>query len=189
MAQATWEKQAVGLEYEKIIKKKSTNWKFLVGGGLILASVLYLIISSTISGASYFITVEDLLANPEYVGQRVRISGAVLGHTIEYDSKNLILDFTISHIPDEYDNLAEALHQSVNDPTMAQIPVHIENQVKPDLLRHEAQAIVTGYLGEDGVFYASELNLKCPSRFDDGSSSQNLADDIDYSEEYSDYAG
>jgi cytochrome c-type biogenesis protein CcmE len=37
----------------------------------------------------------------------------------------------------------------------------------PDLLRHEAQAIVTGRLGEDGVFNADELLLKCPTRYED----------------------
>jgi cytochrome c-type biogenesis protein CcmE len=31
----------------------------------------------------------------------------------------------------------------------------------PDLLRNEAQAIMTGHIGEDGVFYAEELLLKC----------------------------
>src|SRR4030065_150414 len=38
---------------------------------------------------------------------------------------------------------------------------------KPDLLRHEAQAIVTGKMGEDGVFYADELLLKCPTRYEE----------------------
>ncbi|NJL57955.1 cytochrome c maturation protein CcmE [bacterium] len=33
----------------------------------------------------------------------------------------------------------------------------------PDLLQHEAQAILTGTLGDDGVFYATELLLKCPA--------------------------
>lgn len=192
MAQATWEKQAGSTEYEKVISKKNSSWKFLAGGGLILATVLYLVISSTLSNASYFMTVDELLSDPSHVGQRVRITGAVLGHTIEYDSENLILDFTISHIPDDYDNLAEALHLSVNDPTMTRITIHLENEVKPDLLKNEAQAIVTGYLGEDGIFYASELNLKCPSRFDDGSNplSESVNTDAeDYSTEYSDYSG
>ena len=39
--------------------------------------------------------------------------------------------------------------------------------VKPDLLRKEAQAIVTGELGEDGVFYANELLLRCPTRYEE----------------------
>jgi cytochrome c-type biogenesis protein CcmE len=38
---------------------------------------------------------------------------------------------------------------------------------RPDLLRHEAQAIVTGRMGEDGVFYADELLLKCPTRYEE----------------------
>jgi cytochrome c-type biogenesis protein CcmE len=37
---------------------------------------------------------------------------------------------------------------------------------KPDLLKNEAQAIVTGKVGADGVFYADELLLKCPTRYD-----------------------
>jgi cytochrome c-type biogenesis protein CcmE len=38
---------------------------------------------------------------------------------------------------------------------------------KPDLLRNEAQAIMTGHLGEDGIFYAEELLLKCPTRYEE----------------------
>jgi cytochrome c-type biogenesis protein CcmE len=37
--------------------------------------------------------------------------------------------------------------------------------VKPDLLKHESQAIIRGRLGEDGRFYADEVLLKCPSRY------------------------
>jgi cytochrome c-type biogenesis protein CcmE len=39
--------------------------------------------------------------------------------------------------------------------------------VKPDLLQNEAQAIVTGELGEDGIFYANELLLRCPTRYEE----------------------
>ena len=30
----------------------------------------------------------------------------------------------------------------------------------------EAQAVMTGHLGADGVFYASELLLKCPTKYE-----------------------
>jgi cytochrome c-type biogenesis protein CcmE len=43
---------------------------------------------------------------------------------------------------------------------------------KPDLLRNEAQAIMTGRIGPDGVFHADELLLKCPSRYSDEVPSQ-----------------
>ena len=43
----------------------------------------------------------------------------------------------------------------------------VYNGVKPDLLRNEAQAIMTGRLGQDGKFYADELLLKCPTKYEE----------------------
>jgi cytochrome c-type biogenesis protein CcmE len=34
-------------------------------------------------------------------------------------------------------------------------------------LKNEAQAIVEGYLDEDGIFRANNLMLKCPTRYSD----------------------
>jgi cytochrome c-type biogenesis protein CcmE len=62
--------------------------------------------------------------------------------------------------------LAEVLFQAVNDPSRQRISV-VYNGPKPDLLRGEAQAIMTGRLGEDGIFYADELLLKCPTRYEE----------------------
>jgi len=39
--------------------------------------------------------------------------------------------------------------------------------VRPDQLKNEAQAIVTGTLRADGVFEAEELLLKCPTRYEE----------------------
>ncbi len=168
MAQTTWEKVAAPAGHATQAGASSARWKYLLGGVLLLGAVVFLVISNTLSGARYFITVEDLLAEPEYVGQTVRISGAVLGESIEYDSRNLTIRFTISHIPQDLDNLALALHESVNNPLLPRVEIYIENEVKPDLLQHEAQAILTGTLGADGVFHATELLLKCPSRLEEG---------------------
>ena len=164
------------------LAKRGGRWKFLVGGGLIIAAIAYLVISSTMSGARFFITVEEIATNPEYLGQEVRISGAVIGDTILQetqlvsDRQTNVITFTISHIPQEFENLAEALNLSVNDPTAERITVYYEGPM-PDLLQHEAQAILTGEMGADGIFYANELLLKCPSRFEDGSSNENLGED------------
>jgi cytochrome c-type biogenesis protein CcmE len=38
---------------------------------------------------------------------------------------------------------------------------------KPDLLQEHAQAIVEGHLGADGKFYADNLLLKCPTRYEE----------------------
>lgn len=162
MAEAAWEKSAA-----PALKTGTGRTKFLIGGVLILVAVVYLIITGTSAGARYYITVNELVGNPEYVGKSVRISGAVVGDTIQYDSRNLIMDFDIAHLPNEYENLAYTLYLAANDPDATRLSIHIENQVKPDLLQHEAQAILTGTMGEDGVFYATELLLKCPTRFEE----------------------
>jgi cytochrome c-type biogenesis protein CcmE len=52
------------------------------------------------------------------------------------------------------------------DEDAARLKVMYEGPM-PDLLRHEAQAIVTGRVGDDGVFYAEELLLKCPTRYEE----------------------
>jgi len=165
--QLTWEKPQAENVQPKAKSSGIERFKFLIGGLLILGAVGYLLFSSTMSGARFFITVDDIVTDPAYVGETVRLSGAVVGESIEYDSENLTLAFTISHIPTEFDDLATALHESVSDPTQSRIPVFMEDEVKPDLLQHEAQAIMTGTLGADGVFYADELLLKCPSRFEE----------------------
>jgi cytochrome c-type biogenesis protein CcmE len=169
MAQTTWEKVNQPAQPRR---PGGERLKFLIGGLLILGAVAYLIISNTLSGARFFITVEELLNNPDYVGKTVRVSGAVIGDTIQYDGENLIIQFTMSNIPAEFEDLATALHESVNDPNAMRIPVRVENEVMPDLLQHEAQAILTGTLGEDGVFHATELLLKCPTRFSEAGPEQ-----------------
>jgi cytochrome c-type biogenesis protein CcmE len=147
--------------------------KFLLGGLLILASVVYLIASSTKASAEYFYTVDELNARGDSaVGESLRISGAVVGDTVQYDPDTLTLTFEIAHVPGDPDEiealggLAEVLKQAALDPTRARIKAQYVGP-KPDLLRSEAQAIMTGKLGEDGVFYAEELLLKCPTRYEE----------------------
>ena len=146
--------------------------KFIVGGLLMLAAVVYLIASNLTAQAEYFMTVDELLARQsELTGRNIRVSGAVIGDTIEYDGHEL--SFTIVHIPDsaaeleEDGGLAEVLHEAVTNPDAQSVTVVLYDEPKPDLLQHEAQAIVTGTMGDDGVFYADELLLKCPTRYDE----------------------
>jgi len=151
---------------------KASRSKFIVGGLLILAAVVYLIASSTAAAAQYFHTVEELNElGDSVVGKSLRVSGAVVGEA-DYDPETLTLTFTVAHLPgdnqllEEEGGLAQALHNAVTDPDRARLQV-VYVGVKPDLLQNEAQAIMTGQLGEDGVFYADELLLKCPTRYEE----------------------
>lgn len=172
MANIAWEKTHAEA---KPTTRKLGNLKFVIAGGLILAAVAYLMVSGTAGGARYFMTVDEVVKG-DFVGQTVRLTGAVIGDTIQYDDKNLIIDFTIAHVPQDPQDLAKALHDAVHNPEAAHLKIHIENQVKPDLLQHEAQAILTGKMGADGVFYASELLLKCPSRFGEADPAQAIGE-------------
>ncbi len=147
--------------------------KFLLGGLLILAAVVYLIASSTQASAEYFMTIDELKAEGSAaVGKSLRLSGAVIGDTIQYDPQTLTLTFEVAHVPGDNNEieaqggLAKVLYDAVNDPARQRVKV-VYKGVKPDLLRGEAQAIMTGHIEADGTFYADELLLKCPTRYEE----------------------
>lgn len=147
--------------------------KFVIGGFLILGAVVFLIWSSTVANSEYFLTIDELNAKgSEIVDRNLRVSGAVIGETISYDAQTLTLTFEVAHVPgdqavlEDEGGLAQALHQAVVDPTRSRMKIVYIGPM-PDLLRHEAQAIVTGKLGEDGVFHADELLLKCPTKYEE----------------------
>ena len=147
--------------------------KFILGGLFILAAVIFLIASSTQASAEYFMTIDELRSEGRAViGKSLRASGAVVGDSIQYDPETLTLSFEVAHVTGDNDEieaqggLAFVLHEAVTDPARARLQV-LYTGPKPDLLRDEAQAIMTGHLGEDGIFYADELLLKCPTKYEE----------------------
>jgi cytochrome c-type biogenesis protein CcmE len=152
--------------------KKKPNLKLIIGGAVILGAVLYLIISSTLANANYFMTVSELLTQKqELVGKNIRMSGAIIGSSIVYDPQKMDLSFQVAEIPGDYKEidrrggLAQVLAEAVNDPTLPRLTIHYQGP-KPDLMKDEAQAIVTGSLDQNSVFQATELLMKCPSKYE-----------------------
>jgi cytochrome c-type biogenesis protein CcmE len=147
--------------------------KFMIGGILILGAVVFLIWSSTVATSEYFLTVNELNEKgSKIVDKNLRVSGAVLGDSIQYDADSLTLTFEVAHVPGDnaeieaLGGLADVLHQAVIDPSRERMKVVYVGPM-PDLLRNEAQAIMTGHLGADGIFYAEELLLKCPTKYEE----------------------
>lgn len=158
--------------------KSGGRVKFIIGGALIFAAIIFLIISSTKANAQYFYTIDELFSKgPTSVGQNVRISGAVIGDSIQYDPKSLSLHFTVANVPadnkqiETEGGLAAVLHAAVTDPSRTRMQV-VYSGPKPDLLRDEAQAIMTGHIDGNNVFYADELLLKCPTKYEEAVPSQ-----------------
>lgn len=155
------------------INKKSNRLKFIIGGALFIIAVILLVISATQATAEFFITVKELQTSDEALfGQNLRVSGAVLGDSIFFDSTTGYLHFTIAHIPgddgeiQQNGGLSAVLHQAVNDPDNPRLEVIYEGP-QPDMLNDEAQAILTGTLNSEGIFVAEELLLKCPAKYEE----------------------
>jgi cytochrome c-type biogenesis protein CcmE len=161
-----------------VINIKRGSLKFILGGGLILVAIAYLIFSSTHASAEYFMTVDELKAKGSAaVGQSLRVSGAVDGSTIQYDPKAMTLSFEVIQVPGDnatiaaQGGLAAVLHAAVSDPARARLSVAYTGP-KPDLLKNEAQAIMTGRVDQAGIFHADELLLKCPTKYEEAVPSQ-----------------
>ncbi len=146
--------------------------KFWLGGGAILAAIVALVVVSMQSTQQYFYSVNEV-TDPATgaAGKILRVTGAVLGDTIQVNAETLEISFAIANVPTDdaevqaAGGLAAVLHAAAIDPNAAQMRV-VYVGPKPDLLKNEAQAIVVGKLGADGVFYADELLLKCPTRYE-----------------------
>lgn len=152
---------------------KSPKWKYFIGGALFVIAVILLVISATRATAEFFMTIEELQrSQTNLTGENLRVSGAVLGESITYDTETGLLHFTIAHIPADEEEiealggLGAVLHHAANDSDMPRLDV-VYQGAQPDMLRHEAQAIVTGSLTADGVFMAEELLLKCPTKYEE----------------------
>ncbi len=125
------------------------NLKFLIGGGLVIALVVTLIVQATMSTGAYYLTVTELNAQQAtLVGERVRVSGAVVADSEDWNAQEVTLRFAI------------------HDESGAQLPIVFYGP-RPDNFQRAAEAIVEGQLLADGSFKADTLLLKCPSRYEE----------------------
>ena len=129
-------------------KAANKRVKFIIGGAVIALALVYLIFTTTQSTASYFLTVEDLYDKGSTIYDRnVRVSGMVVGDSVDFNSSDLILRFEIVGESGET------------------LPVYF-NGPKPDQMRQDAEAIIQGKF-DGNEFTAQELLLKCPSRYEE----------------------
>jgi len=123
------------------------RWKFLVGGVIIVALAAYLVVTSLGSSGAYYLTIGEVKSKASTLRHRnVRVAGKVIGESIRWDAETMNLGFTMR---DETGTLEVRYHGP-----------------RPDNLEDGADAVVEGRLGNDGVFLADNLLLKCPSRYE-----------------------
>jgi cytochrome c-type biogenesis protein CcmE len=79
--------------------------------------------------------------------RNVRVAGFVVGESIVWEPRDLHLAFELT---DESGQLSV-----------------VYKGARPDMFRDEAEVVVEGKMGPDGVFEARTMMLKCPSKYEE----------------------
>ena len=120
--------------------------RFYIGGAIVLTAIAYLSYAGFAGGATYYYTVGELFEmGTSTGGENIRVSGEVAPGSVQQEAAGRTLGFTIT---DGEENL----------------PV-VYQGVVPDAFTVGGEVVVEGHLGPDGVFQASTLLAKCPSRY------------------------
>lgn len=120
--------------------------KFLIGGIILFLAIGYLgLIGFNSSATFYYMTSELLEQGSSVYGETVRVNGDVVPGSLEQDGVGSALRFTISD-------------------GKGSLPV-VYRGVVPDTFKVGAEVVVEGKLNSTGIFQASTLMPKCPSRY------------------------
>ncbi len=130
-----------------------------VTGIIVIAILAVVVISGNTTGA-YSSTVADVTKNPELVGKRVKVSGAVV--PASWDKQSNPMKFVIKDEKDSADS----------GPT---VKVIYTGGV-PSTFGDGVVAIVTGELSADGTIQATEMITKCPSKYESAEGAMPVAD-------------
>ncbi len=125
-------------------KRARRQMGMIIGGIIILAVLGWLVYSSIEGSTTQYLTVGGLKAEGPS-DRMVRVSGLVVDQTIDWDPQRTILQFEIA---DENGSL----------------PI-LYRGVRPDMLQDGTQAVVEGRYTTSGVFEATAVLVKCPSKY------------------------
>ena len=129
-----------------VVRSGGKRRRLLIGGIVILVALGYLIYSAASGSAAYYVTIGEL-AEGGPTRRNVRVSGNVVGESIVWEAREMRLQF-----------------EMVDD--SGRLPV-VYDGARPDMFRDEAEVVVEGKLGADGVFEARTMLLKCPSKYEE----------------------
>jgi cytochrome c-type biogenesis protein CcmE len=122
--------------------------KLLLGAFLILGAIAAFAFTSLQGNQQYFLTLTELKSKGDVATkQTVRIGGNLMANTTKVNSRDVTAQFTLT---DESNNV---------------VPVYYKG-VLPDTFEKSTQVIAEGKLDGSGVFQASLVLAKCPSKYD-----------------------
>lgn len=128
----------------------SKKVKLIIVFSLFFGVIGTLVYTSIGNAATFYMTVDELKENEEEaIGKPIKVSGKIVGDTIEFNSDKILLTFELRG----------------DDDVTYRVPIQYEG-AKPDTLNDGWEAIVEGELKPDGTLVASELLVKCPSKYE-----------------------
>lgn len=132
-------------------RTKKKQRKFLVGFGLVIAAIGYLIYTGATDATMYYLTVSELKAAIETgdvaYDENMRLHGRVVNGSIRRGDVGSLRIRFIAHEGG------------------VQAPV-VYTGVVPDTFRDDSEVVVEGGYGRDGTFNAHTLYAKCPSKYE-----------------------
>lgn len=121
--------------------------RYLIGGGIIILAVAYLIMISLNSSVSYYLTVSELMdKSSELKNTKVRVIGKIVDDSIQWNAEDLELEFEISEGGQT-------------------LPV-VYNGAKPAGFEPSSDILVEGKYRPDQAFSANQLIMRCPSKYE-----------------------
>ena len=126
--------------------------KFLLGAGIIVASVIFLIASGVKETGVYFLTPTELVnkveADPTFYDVGIKVGAKVVPGSIRRDDAARRVDFAVSDGAKQF----EVTYVGIVPDTFTDA--------------NDIEVIVEGKYGRDGVFRATEVLAKCGSRYE-----------------------
>lgn len=126
--------------------------KFVIIIAAIVATLAWMGVSGVQESATYYVTLEELLALDNTASKRIRVGGDVADGSIVRHADRV--EFTLRQ-QDEHMDSAEVLDV-----------VYTGSDPLPDTFRDKAQALCDGYLRPDGTFEATKIQAKCASKYE-----------------------
>lgn len=131
--------------------------KIVLSVAIIGGSGVYLLSSSMSEQLEYFHPADAVIARAgELKGQRIRVGGYVEKGSIFHKTGTLEYQFDVRPV-DGMIKYQEARGKTVTIRYTG---------IVPDTFKDDNEVIATGRLGEDGVFHATEILAKCPSKYE-----------------------
>jgi len=124
------------------------NKKFIIGAIIVVAAIGVLSVRAFAGSATYYYEVAELVSKADAVrGDTVKVRGVVAEGSVVRETAGARLNFT----------LADAKG-------LSSVPVVFQGVV-PDTFKEGREVVCEGAQGSDGVFRATVLMPKCPSKY------------------------